>query len=440
MATLSWDQIVERAKQHNKSVICELEKRGCNRYFETKCDLCGYVLKTALKHISCCKGCYINKKTSNTEEFIIKAKKIHGNKYNYDLVKYLLNKSKVKIFCNICNKIFLQSPITHLRGAGCFICAINATKSNIEDFILKARKIHDNKYNYDLVKYVNSRTKVKILCNDCNNTFLINPNNHLSGVGCSVCANLNKKSNKEEFVKKSKKIYGDKFNYDLVEYVDCKIGVKILCNDCNNIFLRPPNDHLRNKGCLQCKKFTTQQFVLKAIEVHGDKYNYDLSDYKSMKSKVKILCNICNKIFLQSPDSHLRCNGCRCQSESKGENRVAKYLTENNISFIPQKTFDTLRDKNLLRIDFYLEDQKLLIEYDGEFHYKELIGSTQIIKQKNLEDCQHRDKVKNEWAKANNIPLLRIPYWDFDRIPELIEAFILEHTSPKEIKQLALEI
>ena len=440
MATLSWDQIVERAKQHNKTVICELEKRGFSRYFETKCDLCGYVLKTALKHVSCCKGCYINRKTSNTEEFIIKARKIHDNKYNYDLVKYVLNKNKVKIFCNICNKIFEQTPITHLRGAGCSICAINATKSNTEEFIIKARKIHDNKYNYDLVKYVNSRTKIKILCNDCNNTFLLNPNQHLSGVGCSVCANLNKKSNKEEFVKKSKKIYGDKFNYDLVEYIDWKTGVKILCNDCNNIFLRPPNDHLRNKGCLQCKKFTTQQFVLKAEEMHGDKYNYDLTDYKSMKIKVKISCNICNKIFEQFPHSHLQGFGCRCQSESKGEKRVAKYLKDNNFRFVGEKTFNTLRDKNLLRFDFHLEDLNLLIEYDGKFHYEAIIGSTPEKKQKNLEDCQRRDKIKNEWALRNNIPLLRIPYWDYDKIEELIEAFILEHTSPKEINQLVLEI
>jgi hypothetical protein len=80
------------------------------------------------------------------------------------------------------------------------------------------------------------------------------------------------------------------------------------------------------------------------------------------------------------------------------------------------------------------------VEYDGEGHYLPCFGSTPEIKQKNLEICQHRDKIKNEWAKANNIPLLRIPYWDFDRIEELTEAFILQHTKKKEIKQLVLEM
>ena len=81
-----------------------------------------------------------------------------------------------------------------------------------------------------------------------------------------------------------------------------------------------------------------------------------------------------------------------------------------------------------------------MIEYDGIGHYKARFGTTSEEKQKNLEDIQRNDKIKDEWAKANNIPLLRIPYWDYDRIEELIEAFILEHTSPKEINQLVLEI
>ena len=89
---------------------------------------------------------------------------------------------------------------------------------------------------------------------------------------------------------------------------------------------------------------------------------------------------------------------------------------------------------------FYTQEknvENLLIEYDGEYHYKAIRGSTPEIKQKNLEIQQRRDKIKDEWAKANNIPLLRISYWDFDRIEELIEAFILEHRNKKD---LVLEI
>jgi hypothetical protein len=87
-----------------------------------------------------------------------------------------------------------------------------------------------------------------------------------------------------------------------------------------------------------------------------------------------------------------------------------------------------------------LSELNLFIEYDGEGHYFPCFGYIPENKQKNLEDCQRRDKIKDEWAKANNIPLLRIPYWDYDRIEELIDAFILEHTRKKEVKQLVLDM
>ena len=122
------------------------------------------------------------------------------------------------------------------------------------------------------------------------------------------------------------------------------------------------------------------------------------------------------------------------------ETHITKFLTENNISFTPQKIFKTLKHKSYLKPDFYLSELKLLIEYDGEGHYIPCFGSTPEEKQKRFEDTQTRDKIKTEWAKANNIPLLRIPYWDFDRIEELIEAFIIQHTKKKEIKQLVLEM
>ena len=177
--------------------------------------------------------------------------------------------------------------------------------------------------------------------------------------------------------------------------------------------------------------------ILKSKNKHLDKYNYDLVEYINNITKVAILCKKCNKIFEQRPISHLAGRGCPICCESKGEAKVSKYLLENDISFIPQKTFKTLRDKNPLFADFYLDNFNLLIEYDGEYHYKAIRGSTPEIKQKNLEIQQRRDKIKDEWAKANNIPLLRISYWDFDRIEELIEAFILEHRNKKD---LVLEI
>lgn len=380
MAALSWEEIVERGKQHNKTVLCEVEKRHGKRYFEIKCYICSDIKERNHHNFSSCTKC-------NGYTFIEKAKKIHGNKYNYDLVDYQKNDIKVKILCNRCNNVFLQTPNNHSNGNGCSICSYqllaDKQRLSLEEFIFKARSVHENKYNYDLVNYQKNYIKVKILCNICDEIFEQRPGCHLNGKGCPNCGQ------ESRVFKRTMKI---------------------------------------------------NEFISKAKYLHNNKYNYDSSQYVNSRTNIKIYCNRCNLFFDQRPNHHLSGHGCPKCFESKGENRVAKYLLENNIIFTPQKTFKTLRDIRPLFPDFHLENLNLLIEYDGRGHYVACFGSTPQEKQKNLEDCQRRDKIKTEWAKANNIPLLRIPYWDYDRIEELIEAFILQHTKKKEIKQLVLEM
>ena len=379
MAALSWDEICERGKQHNKTVICEVEKRGYVRRFSAICHICGSKLILRLDSLHQCLKCSNNNRTFNNIDFIFKANIVHPKKYDYSLVEYINSHTKIKIICKTCNSIFLQKPCGHLLGKGCLKCANNNKSYNNMDFIRKAEIKHPGKYDYSLVEYIGSKTKVKIICKKCNNIFEQIASTHLDGRGCTKCANDKQSSNNEDF-------------------------------------------------------------IFKANIVHPGKYDYSLVEYINAKTKVKIICNSCNKIFEQTPDAHLKGQGCPRCNESKGEIRVAEYLSEKNIRFIPQKTFQTLRDIRPLKCDFYLEDLNLLVEYDGEYHYKLVRGSTSELKQKNLEGCQRRDKIKDEWAKANNIPLLRIPYWDYDRIEELIDAFILQHTRKKEVKQLVLEM
>jgi len=447
---ITWEKIVEKGKQHNKTVICEVEKKGAIRNFKLRCNVCGSeVIKCSFQISKQCHICNQLKwqdKNRLKEEFVFKAKKVHFEKYNYDVSEYVNHKTKIKIYCNRCNEIFSQTPAGHLFGYGCRKCGWDfghdKLRGNTEEFINKATKIHDDKFDYELVQYKNSLSKVQIKCNQCKTIFLQSPNEHLKGYGCKKCADEKLRSNTEEFILKAKDIHGDNFNYELVEYLKSNSVVKIKCNKCNEFFLQCPATHLKMKktACYKCSKISTEEWVDRAKKIHKQKYDYEQTYYKNNKGIVKIKCNKCNTFFHQRADYHLRGYGCSKCNESKGEIRVAEYLLENNISFSPQKTFKTLRYKNPLKFDFYIPEINVLVEYDGEGHYLPCFGSTPEIKQKNLENCQRRDKIKNEWAKANNIPLLRIPYWDFDRIEELIEAFILQHSKKKEIKQLVLEM
>ena len=128
-------------------------------------------------------------KKLTTGEFISKSKLIHGDKYDYSKVEYVNNHSKVCIICPEHGE-FWQSPEKHLIGQGCVKCSYierNVKKTDtVEKFIQKSKKIHGNKYDYSKVNYVNTNTKVCIICPK-HGEFLITPNNHLRGKGCPKC-------------------------------------------------------------------------------------------------------------------------------------------------------------------------------------------------------------------------------------------------------------
>jgi len=127
-----------------------------------------------------------------TEQFIEKAKAVHGDKYDYSLVEYKNNKTKVKIKCHI-HGIFKQRPNDHLNNHGCPKCKTEYVKlytiSNSNKFIEKAKVVHGDKYDYSLVEYRNNKTKVKIVCPE-HGVFEQRPDSHLNDKGCPKCIGL----------------------------------------------------------------------------------------------------------------------------------------------------------------------------------------------------------------------------------------------------------
>ena len=122
-------------------------------------------------------------------EFIEKAKKVHGNKYDYSKIQYKGIRKKITIVCSVHGE-FNQEARNHLKGSGCSKCYGNFTPTN-KDFIKKASKIHQDKYDYSISKYVNSYTKIKITC-PIHGVFNQTPNNHLMGSGCEKCKSKSK--------------------------------------------------------------------------------------------------------------------------------------------------------------------------------------------------------------------------------------------------------
>ncbi len=188
-------------------------------------------------------------KKLTTDEFIKKSKNIYNNLYDYSNVVYINNKTEVDIFCNTCDSYFKQTPNKHLSKKK--INCKCSNKLNTEKFIERSKSIHKNLFSYENVNYINSYTKVEIICNTCNLRFKQMPHNHLNGNKCPNCFGTHKRTN-EDFVKKSMDIHGIKYDYSNVEYKNNNTKVKIICNTCNNTFYQIPIDHLNGHGCSSC--------------------------------------------------------------------------------------------------------------------------------------------------------------------------------------------
>jgi hypothetical protein len=345
---------------------------------------------------------------TKTQKFISKAELKHGNKYDYSLVNYFNNTTKVKIIC-LKHSEFEQTPSAHLRGQGCPKCN-NRKKTNL----MNTKKLIDNlvnsnQYNYSLVNYIDDQTKIKIICST-HGIFEQLPKIHLNGSGCPKCkydliANKTKLTN-NIFIQKAKNIHGDKYDYSLVEYVNNRVKIKIIC-PVHGEFEQQPSGHLTGNGCSLCgnKNLDNNKFIEKSKLVHLEKYNYTLVDnIINNKSKVKIMCQI-HGVFEQKVRHHLNGAGCPKCNESRGEREVKNYLIKNNIKFIPQKRFPDCKDKKELPFDFYLSELNTCIEFNGRQHYEEIKywGG-----QKGLDNQQRRDKIKIDYCLNKKIKLIII--------------------------------
>lgn len=212
---------------------------------------------------------------------------------------------------------------------------------------------------------------------------------------------------KENFIKRSIERYGSKFDYSGVVYINSKTKIKLNCNKCGFTFFQIPNRHfLQHTECIECKKREYDRtFLSRCSKVHENKYIY-LSNFKSRLEKIKIYCPT-HGVFFQVAANHLKKGGCPKCNSSKGELKVESLLKQSKIEFQTEKIFDTCinpKTNSKLRFDFFLPKLNVLIEYDGEQHFKEVPGW------KPLKDNQYRDKVKNKWALDNYLHLIRISY------------------------------
>ena len=279
------------------------------------------------------------------------------------------------------------------------------------DFIIKSKKIHGDEYDYSKVEYTNSHKQVCIICKK-HGEFWQTPNSHLNGCGCKECGKekirIKNSSNKEEFIEKSIKIHGDKYDYSKVEYVNNRTKVKIFCHK-HGIFEQYPLTHLNGANCPFCtnekmskeKKISNEEWINKAKKIHNNVYSYDFCNYNGYYSKVIITCPIHGN-FEQLAYNHIQGKGCPKCRRSKMEIEIEEFLKDNNIKYISQyREKFLINGKSRFSLDFYLPEYKIAIECQGAQHF---IGNT--FYSQNIENIINRDLVKKKLCDENGIKLI----------------------------------
>lgn len=224
-------------------------------HYKSGCPKCAYVIKSITK-------------TKNVEKFIDDAKKIHGDKYDYSLVKYVHSYKKIKILCPT-HGIFEQRPSLHL-SYGCYLCNKSVKLSQV-DFIEKCKKIHDNKYDYSITIYKNTRCYINIICPK-HGIFNQLSGNHLKGMGCSECDNDKRKIKIKDFIERSNNIHNNKYDYSTVKYINSMSKIKIICPSHGEFSQTPHNHLIQKNGCPICKESKGERKISTLLKKYNIEY------------------------------------------------------------------------------------------------------------------------------------------------------------------------
>ena len=334
------------------------------------------------------------------KDFVERSNKVHNFYYSYDKTNYTGISDKVIVTCPK-HGDFEIVAYNHLKGSGCPICS--GAVLNTEEFIKRARQVHGDKYDYSKVEYIKANQKVCIICPE-HGEFWQTPNKHLGGAGCPKCVGRNRTT--DEFIKLACQLHGDKYDYSKVDYIKATKEVCIICPE-HGEFYQKPAKHLKGHGCPKCGgtfSLTTIEFIRLLKGIYGDKYDYSKVEYVNAKTKIGLICPE-HGIQYKLPNDWLKGGGCTKCKCSITENMVEQLLIENNINYITQYMPKWLKSshKHQQSLDFYLPDYNIAIECQGCQHFRPIkaFGGDETFKV-----TVERDKNKKLLCEKHNVNVI----------------------------------
>ena len=283
-----------------------------------------------------------------------------------------------------------------------------------------------------LEEYQTALTKILVKCVECGRQWRVEPNSLLQGKGCNVCSSIRggiqiRKSH-NQFVNE----LTERYPHLVVnsEYITMHHNINFTCTDCHNTFDRVAADIFYNGGCPICNVNNLPQRLPKPLEqfiIDLHQVNSDISyidGYTKASERVHVKCNICGHEWNPIGTSLTSGFGCPVCNMSHGERRIKDYLNSNSYNYMCQKTFPDLIGVGggNLSYDFYIPDNNMLIEFQGQYHDSSAKIQTEI----EFERQQEHDRRKRQYAENHHIHLLEIWYYEYDNIEKILSDYLTQ--------------
>ncbi|WP_343654368.1 hypothetical protein [Paraburkholderia caribensis] len=384
----------------------------------------------------------------NQDEFELRARAAHGERYDLSSAAYKTQYDHVVVGCAEHGK-FKILPYNVWNGGGCPACALRenglAHRVTAAAYMKRIVEVHGKKYDHSLVHYERMHDPITVICRR-HGPFNPTAVNYLAGRGCPKCGGESAATVRtpklvlpvDEVVSRFQETHGDRYDYSTMVYEHSDRHVRIVCK-VHGAFLQAPRNHWLGKGCPDCGRevmralaaqrvLTTTEIVRRFRTLHGDLYDYSQSEYHRFNKPVEIRCRK-HGVFRQTPQAHLEGKGCPQCSQSSGEARAAAWFRSNKIDFeveFPVRIPNSRGQTRWGRFDFFLPDMGLFVEIDGPHHFAPVryAGMSAEAAQRSHEATLRRDEIKDGWASSCGFAVIRVR-WDSD-IEETLQQSLLK--------------
>lgn len=343
--------------------------------------------------------------------------------------------SKLTFVCTNCGENFERTfdKLMRSKSTTCSNCGKRKAKNTLKYEEVKQYIEIDSNSNCKLLQdyYISAKDKLKLKCS-CGNVFYttLNKFKSLNKRQCNDCGKKIRIMNKKLKISDVKNMVKE-IGYTFIKFVDdpstldSKTKFQIRCKN-DHEYTTTYNNIQQGKRCGLCRgrNKTTEMFKAEVYEKTNGEYEL-LSEYTDSSTYVIIHHHTCGNDYKVKPNNFISGHRCPHCNFSKGEKQIETYLMTHNVTNITQYRFDDCRNVLPLPFDFAIfknNELVLLIEYDGKQHF-EPVNYGRLSDEDTLENfkyIQHNDNIKNTYCKENNISLLRIPYWEFDNIEQIL--------------------